>query len=125
MPFGELCDPPDFVKEFGTTRVLVSADGPAFVLDCGATGAVAALRALLAQGAISGVEGLWITHYHDDHVDACEEFLRAFPCDVHADPAVADVIERPAAYRLPCLSPVVVPVSHRTGDGERWRWQIR
>jgi glyoxylase-like metal-dependent hydrolase (beta-lactamase superfamily II) len=122
MPFGALCDPPDFVKEFGTTRVLVSEEGPAFVLDCGSAGAVEALRGLVAEGAISGVEGLWITHYHDDHVDACDEFLQAFPCDVYADAAVADVIEHPAAYRLPCLSPVVVPVSHRTGDGERWPW---
>jgi glyoxylase-like metal-dependent hydrolase (beta-lactamase superfamily II) len=123
MPFGQLCDSPDFVREIGTTRVLLSEEGPAFVLDCGTTEAVGALKTLLAEGGTSGVEGLWITHYHDDHVNACDEFLRVFPCEVHADPSVADVIERPSAYHLPCLSPTVVPVSHRTRDGERWRWR--
>ncbi len=115
--------PPEFLTQVFTSWLLRSEDGGVFVMDCGSQEAVTHLQSLRAQGAIRGVEGLWITHYHNDHTDGCEELLAAFPCPVYADAAVAEVITRPQAYQLPCLSSVPVPVTRATAHGETWRWR--
>jgi len=117
------CKPvPSFLLHFNTTWMVVSADGSAFAMDCGSPSVVEWVRKLSSEGAIKRVEALWITHYHDDHVDAVPEFKREFGCPVIADTHVAQVVENPLAWGLPCISPVRVAVDRRTGNGETWRW---
>ena len=113
---------PEFLRHFETTWILISQDRSAFVMDCGSPSVIEEVQKLQADGTINRVEGLWITHYHDDHVDAAPAFRQAFSCPIIADIHVADIIENPLAWRLPCISPVQVPVDRRTGNGETWRW---
>jgi glyoxylase-like metal-dependent hydrolase (beta-lactamase superfamily II) len=122
MPFGEQMPPPDCLRHFGTTWLLVSKSGAAFCMDCGYTGAITELKKLLAAGKIRAVEGLWITHYHDDHMDAVPAFQQAFACPCITDQAVAAVISEPLAWRLPCISPSKCRVDRPTRDGESWQW---
>ncbi|MGQ9515003.1 MAG: MBL fold metallo-hydrolase [Thermoproteota archaeon] len=68
------------------------------------------------------MEGLWITHYHDDHVEAAPDFRETFNCQIMAETHVADIIENPLAWRLPCISSMKVPVDRSAEDGEAWRW---
>jgi glyoxylase-like metal-dependent hydrolase (beta-lactamase superfamily II) len=68
------------------------------------------------------VTGFWITHYHDDHVDEIPAFQAAYDCVTRADGIVADVVTRPSAHRIPCISPVVARVDHVTTEGESWEW---
>jgi glyoxylase-like metal-dependent hydrolase (beta-lactamase superfamily II) len=116
--WGTTAAPPAWLTHDSTTWTLHSADGAVFVMDCGSEAVVDALRR-----AGRPVEGLWITHYHDDHVDGVPAFQAAFPCPLHADASVAAVIRDPAAWRLPCLSPAVCRVDHVTGHGESWTWR--
>ena len=113
---------PDFLRHVGTSWIILSEGGAAFVVDCGSPEVVRTLREMRASGLVGEVEGLWISHYHDDHVDAVPEFLKEFNCPVVADEHVAQVIEDPLAWRLPCISPVQVEIDRRTGHGERWQW---
>ncbi len=110
--------PPDWLTHDGTTWTLHSASGAVFVMDCGSAYVVESL-----QRAGDPVEGLWITHYHDDHVDGVPAFQAAFPCPLHADASAAAVIADPAAWRLPALSPAVCRVDHVTTHGESWTWR--
>jgi len=119
---GEESDPPDWLHHDGTTWVLVSESGATLVMDCGSEAVVANLRRMLATGEISAVEGLWITHYHDDHVDGIPAFQAAFDCPCIADAAVAQIIADPLAWRMPCTSPAVARVDRVTQDGEQWQW---
>lgn len=106
-----------------TTWVLIANNKSALVIDCGNEKSVAAVQALLAKGEIRSVEGLWVTHYHDDHVDAIPAFQKTFPdCPCMTDRSVADVITRPLAWRIPSLSPGVCRVDRVTEDGESWQW---
>jgi glyoxylase-like metal-dependent hydrolase (beta-lactamase superfamily II) len=75
-----------------------------------------------ASGAIGEIEWLWITHYHDDHVDAIPRFVDTFGCPVVADQSVASIVEEPLAWRLPCISPAEVSVDQKTVHGQRWQW---
>jgi len=123
MPFSPPLPVPEGLHHFGTTWVLVSRDKAALVMDCGGRQAVEQVQKLIANGTISKVEGLWITHYHDDHVDGVPAFQKAFDCPCITDCAVADVISDPLAWRLPCISPEKARVDHPTRDGESWSWR--
>ncbi|MFP4058191.1 MAG: MBL fold metallo-hydrolase [Candidatus Brocadiia bacterium] len=113
---------PPCLLHFATSWVLVSGDGAAFVMDCGNAAVVRELRKELAAGRIRTVEGLWVTHYHDDHVDAIPAFQEAFDCPCVAVRSVASVIAEPLAWRLPCISPSRARVDRVAEDGESWQW---
>ena len=122
MPIGPSLAVPDCLRHFGTTWVLVSRDKSALVMDCGSSRVVKWLQDLLAKGEIRKIEGLWITHYHDDHVSGVPEFQKTFDCPCITDRHVADVIADPLAWRLPCIDPGVTRVDRPTGDGQSWQW---
>ncbi len=113
---------PECLRHFGTTWLLVSKDKAAFAMDCGSPAVVKQIKQLRERGEIGGVEGLWVTHYHDDHVDAIPEFQKAFDCPCITDRRVAEVIADPLAWRLPCISPSKARVDRTTKDGESWQW---
>jgi glyoxylase-like metal-dependent hydrolase (beta-lactamase superfamily II) len=113
---------PECLRHQGTTWLLVSRDGAALAMDCGSARVVPWLKELIEKGEIHSVEGLWVTHYHDDHVDAIPEFQKAFDCPCITDRHVADVIGNPAAWRLPCVSPSAARVDRPTADGQSWTW---
>jgi len=122
MPLSEELPVPDFLRHVGTTWLVLSEGGSAFAVDCGAEDVVRQVEAKREAGELKEVEWLWISHYHDDHVDAIPQFQAAFNCPVVADEHVAQVVERPLAWRLPCISPVQVRVDRVTQHGESWNW---
>lgn len=122
MPIGPGLPVPDCLRHFGTTWILLAQDRSALVMDCGSEKALKAVQEMVNKGEIRAVEGLWVTHYHDDHVDKIPEFQKTFTCPCITDRAVADVITRPLAWRLPCISPSVARVDRPTRDGESWNW---
>jgi len=115
--------PPECLRHYGNTWVIVSEDKTAFVLDCGNGGILKNISKLLDQGEIRAVEGLWVTHYHNDHVNAIPEFQKTFDCPCITDRAVAQVVTNPLAWRLPCISPSIVRVDRITKNGESWQWR--
>ncbi len=122
MPIREGKPPPDCLRHFGTTWMLVSKDKAAFPMDCGSPKVIEWIQGLLDKGEITKVDGFWVTHYHCDHVDAIPEFQKAFDCPCITDRHVAEVITNPMAWRLPCLSPSKARVDRVTKDGESWQW---
>jgi O-6-methylguanine DNA methyltransferase len=113
---------PDCLRHFGTTWMLVSKDKAAFVMDCGGADVIKRIQSLAAKGEIRSVEALWVTHYHDDHVDAIPAFQETFDCPCITDRHVAEVITDPMAWRLPCISPSKARVDRATKDGDSWQW---
>ena len=122
MPIREGKPPPEFLRHFGTTWLIISESGEAFVMDCGSPTVIKQIQQLQADSEISEVTQFWVTHYHDDHVDAIPEFQATFPCETITDSVVARVITNPIGFRLPCISPSVTRVDRITRDGDSWRW---
>jgi glyoxylase-like metal-dependent hydrolase (beta-lactamase superfamily II) len=123
MPLRKGKPVPSCLRHTGTTWVLLSRDRAAFVMDCGSDRVVEELRKLIKKGTIRSVEGLWITHFHDDHVDGVPAFQKAFDCPTIATRRVAEVVREPLAWRLPCISPARCRVDKVPEDGESWRWR--
>ena len=113
---------PACLRHFGTTWMLISEDRAALAMDCGSPQVVQTVQKMLEKGEIRRVEALWVTHYHDDHVDAIPQFQKAFDCPCITDRHVAEVITDPVAWRLPCISPSRARVDRPTHDGESWQW---
>jgi len=124
MKPAETSAPPDWVRRVAfTSFAVVSETGAALLVDCGHDSVVAKLQEWLKDKTISAVEGCWVTHYHDDHVDSLPRFANTFSnapimCDEH----LADIVEHPQRYFLPCISPCGAPVGKATKDGESWPW---
>lgn len=123
MPFRQGQEPPTFLRNHATTWTLISESGAAFVMDCCDGSIIEDLRRWQAAGEITSVEGLWITHYHYDHTEGIPEFKRVFGGPVIADPAVAQIVADPLAWRLTCNTPTTVAVDQWTAHRERWQWR--
>ena len=77
---------------------------------------------LLKMG-INSIEGVWVTHYHDDHVGGLGLLYNRYRCPIIADEHVAEVLEHPRRFFLPCINPGGIPVSKITKHGEKWKWR--
>jgi glyoxylase-like metal-dependent hydrolase (beta-lactamase superfamily II) len=62
------------------------------------------------------------THYHDDHVCGIPFLQQRFGTEVWAFELFADILQRPNAYRLPCLWPQPINVARRLAAGESFEW---
>jgi len=118
------CRPlPPWVRELGpTSRLVVSDSGDALLIDC-----LGDVPQLIGQqreaGTLGRVEGIWITHYHDDHIGAVNQLRAEQECPVIAHESMVDILRRPDAYLMPCLDPNPIAVDRVTRDGESWEWR--
>lgn len=114
---------PSWVRELGgTSRGIVADSGQVLLMD--AAGNIASrIRQQRQRNELGPIEGLWITHYHDDHVGSVNAVRAEQGCPVIAHETMSDILERPDAYLMPCLDPDPIAVDRVTRDGESWEWR--
>ena len=116
-------EPPEMiVGHVYTSFALRSTTGAALLVDCGSGDVIEKVKEWIADGTISGVDLCWVTHYHDDHVDHLHEVPEALGCPIGTIDHMAEVIEHPERFWLPCISPNAAPVAEPRSDGESWQW---
>jgi glyoxylase-like metal-dependent hydrolase (beta-lactamase superfamily II) len=116
-------DFPAFIQPVAATSFAIRSDSGALLLiDCGDDSVLETLAAWKTAGQFTRLEGCWITHYHDDHVDALQHLAAAHATPIYADEHLVEILEQPARFYLPCLSPGAVPVAVSTQHGQRWQW---
>jgi glyoxylase-like metal-dependent hydrolase (beta-lactamase superfamily II) len=106
-----------------TTKAIVADDRSVFLSDCGHASAIETIDKLLASGEIRSVDGLWITHYHDDHTQFVNVAKRKYGARVHVERHMVDILENPTAYSMPCLFPESIRVDRPMEDGETIDWK--
>ena len=115
--------PPSWMVPISNSRLLLSESGAGWLIDCGSQSIINEIQKLHDAGRLKSLEGLFITHYHDDHTNKIKELRAAFPCPVYVTPLMEDVLRHPHAYRLPAMTsepvddPTVAPDRHT----QRWR----
>src|SRR5262249_16512626 len=90
------------------------------LIDAGFRGTRPKLDELAAQGRLKSVEGIWITHYHDDHTDYAQALADHFRCPIYFTPRLSDILERPSRYRMPCLTTAPITSGKPQSGGPRW-----
>jgi glyoxylase-like metal-dependent hydrolase (beta-lactamase superfamily II) len=125
MPYAPVIEkaPPSWVIPIHNSRLLLSRDKAGFLIDCGSDAIIREVAKLKEQGRLSRLDGLFITHYHDDHTNKVPELVREFDCPVYASQQSADILEHPGAYRLPCLTSNAITNLSAVSDGHKMRWK--
>lgn len=106
-----------------TSWYIQASDGSIFLFDCGFPPVVETISHLKRIGEISGVDAIWITHYHDDHTSSVNEVRREHGGKFYAQKELQDVLENPLAYQMPCLFPERIHVDHVLSEGEVINWK--
>jgi glyoxylase-like metal-dependent hydrolase (beta-lactamase superfamily II) len=115
---------PGFIRFVAATSFAIrSESGALFLIECGHDDVLVTLDAWKEQGLFSEVEGCWVTHYHDDHVDSLHKLASIRQTPIYADEHLVEILAHPSRFFLPCLSPTVTQVTHSTCDRETWRWR--
>ena len=115
---------PKWIRDIGsTTKAIVADDKSLFLSDCGHPKVLEELSRLRAAGEVTSIDGLWITHYHDDHTAFVNAAKRQFGSKVYAQRELAALLENPTAYQMPCLFPESIHVDHILEHGENIHWK--
>lgn len=122
MPYSLHQKTPDWVFEHATSRLLISDDGAGFLLDCGYQRVIDAVKKLMAMGLVQKVEGIFVTHYHDDHSDMVQAAAKEFDCPVYATSEYADILANPGAYHLPAMTSNPISGIKVKQNGESMKW---
>ena len=122
MPMAEQAKLPEDIVAIGNSRLLLSRSGAAFLVDAGYSRILADLERLRGEGRFTKLDGMWITHYHDDHTDRINDVVKAFAAPVYFTDRMAEVLAKPGSFRLPCLTTNPVPVSGARRDDDTMRW---
>ncbi len=124
MPMAERVEKtlPEWVVPITNSRLLVSRTGAGFLVDCGNRRVIEEIRRLLASGRVKRLDGIYITHYHDDHTDMAQAGADEFNCPVYFCREQRDILEHPEAYRMPCLTRNAIRGGRPMEEGAQQRW---
>ncbi|HXI38705.1 MAG TPA: MBL fold metallo-hydrolase, partial [Bryobacteraceae bacterium] len=124
MPIAETVQEklPSWILSITNSRLIVSRTRAAFLVDCGNGKVVDEVKRLQREGVIKQLDGIYITHYHDDHSDLAQAAADEFHCPVYFCREMRDILEHPAAYRMPCLTPNAIHSMHVMEHGATQRW---
>jgi glyoxylase-like metal-dependent hydrolase (beta-lactamase superfamily II) len=125
MPYADTIDqsPPAWIVAIHNSRLVLARDGAGFLIDCGSRAIIDEIAKLKEQGRLKSLDGLFLTHYHDDHTDKVNDLLHVYDCPAYATPILEDVLKRPEAYRLPCLTKNATDRLRIVPDGHHMRWK--
>ncbi|MHC4434796.1 MAG: MBL fold metallo-hydrolase, partial [Planctomycetota bacterium] len=115
--------PPDWVIPIRNSRLVLSKDGAGLLVDCGSNAIIEEVKKLAKAKRLSGLDGIYITHYHDDHTDKVTELVRQFKCPVYSCRELADVLEHPQDYRLPAMTANKIADVTSLAHGQKKRWK--
>lgn len=115
---------PPWLRRIGetTSYLLTAPSGHALLIDAGDASAVEAVLAMVRAGELAGLDACWITHAHDDHLNAVWDLTHNFDCEILSTAAVAEVCSQPSAWFLPALPDCNVRF-RVLDDGESWQWE--
>ncbi len=118
MAYSAYDDTPDWIWVKGTSRLIISETGHSLLIDCGTTGVIEGVKDLINLGVIDKVDGIFVTHYHDDHTNAVQAAAEVFECPVYAVENYVDILQNPGNYHMPCLhhTPIKEIVAKQHGD---------
>jgi len=125
MPFASVIgkDPPSWYMHISNTNLVLADDSSAFLIDCGAKGTLEKLVKLKQSGRLKGIDGIFITHYHDDHTNYINSVVKEFGCPVYATTELKNILENPGAFDLPCLTTESIRNLNVMQDGLKMTWK--
>lgn len=124
MPFSSIIqkNPPSWYNHISNSNLVFAEDSSAFLIDCGED-AYGKIIKLKQSGRLKRLDGIFITHYHDDHSDFINDIDKEFGCPIYVTKELKDILENPAAFHMPCMT--TKPISNLTimQNGQKMFWK--
>jgi glyoxylase-like metal-dependent hydrolase (beta-lactamase superfamily II) len=114
---------PDWIIPITNSRLIVSRSGAAFLVDCGNKRVVDEVARLKREGRIKQLDGIYITHYHDDHTNLAQAMAEQHRCPIYFTREMRDILEHPESYRMPCLTTNAIRSGRPMESGTRMPWK--
>jgi len=115
-------DTPEWIWVKSTSRLVIADNGHAFLMDCGSQAVIDGINELIEMGVVKQVDGIFVTHYHDDHTNLVQAASEEFDCPVYATKTYSDILENPGNYHMPCLHHVPIKDVTAFDDGFVMKW---
>jgi glyoxylase-like metal-dependent hydrolase (beta-lactamase superfamily II) len=122
MPYCLHVEKPDWIIQFSTSRIVVADNGHGFLLDCGGQRQLDFVKDMVKKGLVKQIDGIFVTHTHDDHSHFVKAAAEFFKCPVYATVEYADVLENPGHYLMPGLTENAVKDVNGMKDGATMKW---
>jgi glyoxylase-like metal-dependent hydrolase (beta-lactamase superfamily II) len=122
MDMAETRKLPDWMIPIQNSKLIISKTGGAYLVDCGYERVYDEVEKLRQQGRFRKLEGIYVTHYHDDHTDFVAEAARRANVPVSFVSQIRDVLEKPQAYRLPAMTRNAILKGEPMSEGSKKRW---
>jgi glyoxylase-like metal-dependent hydrolase (beta-lactamase superfamily II) len=122
MPYCLHVDTPEWILQFSTSRIIMADNGHGFLLDCGGQRQFDYVKDLVAKGLVKQIDGIFVTHTHDDHSQMVKAAAAEFKCPVYATTEYEDVLENPGHYLMPGLTENAIKDVKGMKDGETMKW---
>ena len=68
------------------------------------------------------MDGIFVTHYHDDHTNMVQSAAEEFRCPVYASPELRDILENPSRFRMPAQTSNPIRKVSVVTEGTKRRW---
>lgn len=123
MPLSVHETTPDWIWENSTSRMLISDDGHGFLLDCGYQRVIDGVKQLMKDGLVRKVDGIFVTHYHDDHTNMVQAAAEEFGCPIYSTLEYEDILENPGAYHMPATTDNAMKDVTGLRSGHQMKWK--
>jgi len=123
MPMAEIGKNPHWLVHEGNSKLIISEDGTGFLIDCGSKEVFNHMMKLQDNFPCSNIEGMFITHYHDDHTDYVSAIREKYGCPVYVTPEMEDILKQPQAYRLPAMTSSPIDSLTIVPDASSMSWK--
>jgi glyoxylase-like metal-dependent hydrolase (beta-lactamase superfamily II) len=122
MPYCLHVEKPDWIIQFSTSRIIVADNGHGFLLDCGGQRQLDFVKNVVKKGLVKKIDGIFVTHTHDDHSQMVKAASEFFKCPVYSTVEYEDVLEHPGRYLMPGLTEHAVKDVKGMKDGATMKW---
>lgn len=125
MPYPSVIkqETPLWFKAYSNSRLVLSEDSSAFLIDCGSRSALEKLLEMKKTGKLKSIDGIFITHYHDDHTNFINAVVKEFHCPVYVTKELKDILENPGSYNMPCLTTEAINGLVIMNDRQQMQWK--
>ena len=115
-------EPPSWIKSFPVSRLIISRDGSGFLIDCGNDEVIKRIEVMMREGKLSDLEGVFITHYHGDHINRMNELVTRFGCEVYANKILKEILEHPESFNMPYTGIKPIKGINYVNDRDTMQW---
>lgn len=77
----------------------------------------------LAKLGVKNIEVATLSHFHEDHVRGLPDLKQRYGAEIWLFENMADIMEHPSRYNLPCLAEESIVADRVLHDGETIRWR--